>query len=113
MYYSLGKNYLLDGNLDEAVATFTKVVQMQPTHGLGYANRGVAYKEKGEYSRAADDFRKAMSLLKEQPRIAMVSRLLTETEKRIQASRPPAPVPVIPQDSPATETQPFTENRFW
>jgi Tfp pilus assembly protein PilF len=113
MYYNLGKNYLLDGDLDKAVATLTKVVQMQPSHGLGYANRGVAYKEKGEYERAVDDFRKARSLLKEQDRIATVGRLLNETEKRIQATRRLAPVPLIPQNSLDAETQPSTEKRLW
>jgi hypothetical protein len=86
---------------------------MQPDHGLGYANRGVAYKEKGEYERAVDDFRKARSLLKEQDRIATVGRLLNETEKRIQATRRLAPVPIIPQNSLGPETQPSTEKRLW
>jgi tetratricopeptide (TPR) repeat protein len=113
MYYNLGKNYIQDGDLDKAVTTLTKVVQMQPTHGLGYANRGVAYKEQGEFALAVDDFRKAQSLLKEQDRIATVGRLLNETEKRMRASRPPAPVPVIPQNSQDAETQPSTERRLW
>jgi tetratricopeptide (TPR) repeat protein len=113
MYYNLGKNYLLDGDLDKAIATLTKVVQMQPTHGLGYANRGVAYKEKGEYAQAVDDFRKATSFLKEPDRLATVSRLLSETEKRIQATRRLAPVPIIPPNTLDAETQPSTEKRLW
>ncbi len=99
MYYDLGKNYLLGGDWDRAVETLTKVVQMQAINGLAYANRGVAYKEKGEFLKAAEDFRKALSLLKEESRIATVRRFLNETEKRIQASRPPAPVAVSPDNS--------------
>ena len=79
----------------------------------GMRTAGLHIKKKGSDAQAVDDFRKARSLLKEQDRIATVGRLLNETEKRIQASRRLAPVPIIPQDSLDPETQPSTEKRLW
>ena len=113
LYYNLGKNYLLDGEFNKAIATLTKVIQKQPAHGLAYANRGVAYNEKGEYAQATHDFRKAVSLLKEKARIAVVNRLLDAAEKRLQVTRQAGPFPIIPQESAELESRPAPEKQLW
>ena len=86
MYYDLGKVRLQAGKFKQAIEVFDKVIQMQPDHGLAHANRGVAYKNLGEYKRAAADFQNALSILKDPKRVSQVKRHLEETEARIKAS---------------------------
>jgi tetratricopeptide (TPR) repeat protein len=113
MYYNLGKALLLNRELDKAIQTFTKVVELAPNHGLAYANRGVARKDKDEYFKAVEDFRKALTLLKKPSRIEQVRRLLEETTALMaQASQTTATRPstaVLPELEPPYEF----DGRFW
>ena len=88
LYYNLAKAYLLNRNLDQAIQGFTKTIKIKPTYGLAYANRGVAFKDKGDYDKAARDFRKALTLLNKPSRVAAVRRLLKETNGLMKRSRP-------------------------
>lgn len=89
--HELAKAKLLKGDYVGAIETFTKAIQRQPDYGLAYANRGVAYRNKGDFAHAADDFRKALTLLKEPERVRQVTGLLREAEAGVQASRRVAP----------------------
>jgi tetratricopeptide (TPR) repeat protein len=106
MYYNLGKLQLLNGDAAAAIDTFTKVIQDKPSYGLAYANRGVAFKERKDFLRAAEDFRKALSLLKEPRRVAAVNRHLEEVEAKLKAVKQPAPPPEMkePQPRPTADT---------
>jgi hypothetical protein len=71
---------------------------MAPSHGLAHANRGVAYKNMGEYKRAAVDLQKSMSLLTDPKRVSQVKRHLEQTESHIKSSEPAQAQPLFLQD---------------
>ncbi len=59
-YWSqLGTVYTKLNESDKAIATFTKLIELEPDKKEHYSNRGLAYKEKGLLSQARTDFRKA------------------------------------------------------
>jgi tetratricopeptide (TPR) repeat protein len=109
--YALAKNLLMNNQLDQAIKQFGKVIEMQPSHGLAWANRGVAWKQKGDLASAAEDFRKALMYLKEPSRLSMVGRLLENAEAKLN--------PVAgrtqtrgPHESASAESFP-TESKYW
>ena len=55
LYYHIGEIYLRDQKYNAAIKFFTKHVNMDTGSVYGYLNRGVAYYEKGKYSKAVDD----------------------------------------------------------
>ena len=61
-YYERGREYHLTGNLDAAIADYTKAIALDPKHDRAYNNRGIAYAEKGEYDSAIADFTQAIAL---------------------------------------------------
>ncbi len=44
------------GRLEEAVAEFTKAIQVDPNFGVAYHNRGAAYGRLGQHPRAIQEF---------------------------------------------------------
>ncbi len=72
---------------DAAIQNFDKSLKLDSSSGLAYANRGIAYLNKGDQVKAVNDFRKALTLLKEPARIATVDKLLKDTEQKIQITR--------------------------
>ena len=57
-----GIAYSENGDQDRAIATFSKVIELNPDLADAYNNRGVAYNIKGDYDRAIQDFNKAIQL---------------------------------------------------
>ena len=57
-----GITYSENGDQDKAIATFSKVIELNPKLADAYNNRGVAYNIKGDFDRAIQDFNKAMQL---------------------------------------------------
>jgi tetratricopeptide (TPR) repeat protein len=112
MYYDLGKVRLQAGKFKRAIEILDKVIQMQPDHGLAYANRGVAYKSLGEYKRAAVDFQNALLILKDPKRVSQVKRQLEETESRIKASGLGDPQYVLEESQPAQAEWPV-QSPYW
>ncbi len=45
-----------DGDLDKAIASFTKVLQFDPTNSLAVFNRASVYRTKGEFKKSISDF---------------------------------------------------------
>jgi tetratricopeptide (TPR) repeat protein len=86
-YYDLAKNLVLVKQYDAAIQNFDKSLKLDSSSGLAYANRGIAYLNKGDQVKAVNDFRKALTLLKEPARIATVDKLLKDTEQKIQITR--------------------------
>lgn len=52
----------LSKNYEEAIAEFSKAIELNPKFDRAYTNRGIALMEKGEYDRAIDDYNKATEL---------------------------------------------------
>lgn len=61
-YNNRGLAYSAKGRYDEAVADFTKAVEIDPRSGLGYAGRAIAYYSLRDYGKAWGDVYKAQGL---------------------------------------------------
>jgi tetratricopeptide (TPR) repeat protein len=48
--------------LDEAIADFTKAIQLKPNLAVAYHNRAYAYSKKNDLSKAKEDVRRAQDL---------------------------------------------------
>jgi tetratricopeptide (TPR) repeat protein len=62
-YHNRAVAYGLAGDLDNAIADYTKVIQMAPDNASAYDNRGRAYANKGDQTHAAEDRAKARELM--------------------------------------------------
>ena len=60
-YLQSGNNDLSQGNLDQAIFDYTKVIDMDPNLAKAYDNRGVAYAQEGSLSLAIADFTMAIA----------------------------------------------------
>jgi tetratricopeptide (TPR) repeat protein len=54
-YEGLGAAYFLSGDLEDAITTFTHVVQIAPKNAMAYLNRGNVYRAAGIYDLAISD----------------------------------------------------------
>ena len=52
----------LTGDLDGAIADFTRALSLNPVYTRAYTNRGIAYMAKGSFDCAINDFNKALAL---------------------------------------------------
>ncbi len=52
----------LAGDYDAAISLYTEVIQADPKADLAYNGRGLAYREKGEMTKALADFDQAIRL---------------------------------------------------
>ncbi len=50
------------GQYEEAIAEFTKAIELDPSYARAYSSRGGAYFSKGEYDKAIADYTKAIEL---------------------------------------------------
>jgi len=60
--YSRGCALSSKGKYDEAIAEYTKAIELDPNFAYAYNNRGVAYKNKGQYDLAIADYNRAIEL---------------------------------------------------
>ena len=61
-YINRGVAYTKKGEVDRAIADYTKAIAIDPKLAQAYNNRGVVYKKKGEVDRAIADYTKAIAL---------------------------------------------------
>jgi tetratricopeptide (TPR) repeat protein len=61
-YYNSGVDKLEKGDLDGAIADYTKAIELRPDYVKAYNNRGSARIEKGDLDGAIGDFSKAIEL---------------------------------------------------
>jgi tetratricopeptide (TPR) repeat protein len=62
-YHNRAVAHGLAGDLDNAIADYSKAIEIEPSSASAYENRGHAYAMKGEHDRAAQDQAKADKLL--------------------------------------------------
>ena len=62
-YHNRAVAYGLAGDIDNAIADYTKVIEIAPSNASAYDNRGRAYASKGDYTHAVEDQTKAQELL--------------------------------------------------
>ena len=53
-------DYYHKGQLDEAIAEFSKAIELNPRAGAAYNNRGLAYADQEQYDQALADYAKAI-----------------------------------------------------
>ena len=63
VYHNRAVAYGLAGDIDSAIADYTKVIEMAPDTVSAYENRGRAYANKGDYAHATADETKANELI--------------------------------------------------
>ena len=54
--------YYKKGELDKAIANYTKAIELQPDYAEAYYNRGLAYRNKATFDKAIADYDKAIAL---------------------------------------------------
>jgi tetratricopeptide (TPR) repeat protein len=62
MFLDKGNRHLAQGQFDEAIAAYTKVIELDPESVIAYSNRGEAYYSIGEYDKAMADYTKAIEM---------------------------------------------------
>jgi tetratricopeptide (TPR) repeat protein len=62
-YHNRAVAFGLTGDIDNAIADYTKVIEIAPSNASAYDNRGRAYASKGDYTRAVEDEVKAHALM--------------------------------------------------
>jgi tetratricopeptide (TPR) repeat protein len=65
LYLDKGNRHLARGQFDEAIAAYTRVIELDSGYVLAYSNRGEAYYSIGEYDEAVADYTKAIKLAPE------------------------------------------------
>ena len=61
-YYQRGLVYQLKGDLDNAIADFTRAIEGRRVYGPAYEERGVCYRWRGDHEKALKDFDRAIML---------------------------------------------------
>ncbi|RME96410.1 MAG: tetratricopeptide repeat protein, partial [Alphaproteobacteria bacterium] len=59
-YNNRGNIYKDRGDLNRAIADYTKALKYNPRYTLAYSNRGSAYEDRGDHKRAIADYRAAL-----------------------------------------------------
>ena len=62
-YHNRAVAYGLAGDVDNAIADYSKVIEIAPSNASAYENRGRAYASKGDHTHAVEDETKAHELL--------------------------------------------------
>ena len=61
-YNNSGIAYIKRNELDQAISSFSKAMELDPSYADAYCNRGVVYYFKGEYDRSLTDYNEAIEL---------------------------------------------------
>jgi tetratricopeptide (TPR) repeat protein len=62
-YHNRAFAYELAGDLDDAIADYSKVIALAPSNASAYVNRGRAYASKGDHIHAVEDDARAHALI--------------------------------------------------
>jgi tetratricopeptide (TPR) repeat protein len=117
-YHNRAVAYGLLGDLDHAIADYTKTVEIRPDNASAYESRGRAYATKGDYTSAIADAQKASQLsavksasltpkIPKPPVVVLKQHKPSATAKSAKASVP------APQASPAARPAPEDSWSGW
>jgi tetratricopeptide (TPR) repeat protein len=84
-YHNRAVAYGANGEIDRAIADYTKAIELTPDNAAAYDNRGRAYASKGDYTHAIADVTKASELVAK------------ATAPGVVAPRPPAAAAIPPK----------------
>ena len=96
-YHNRAEAYSMAGDLDRAIADYSKTIEIKPDTVGAYDGRGRAYAAKGDYVRAVPDVTKARELIAAAARSAVVA----PKEKALKEKVPKAPKAVASSSKPA------------
>ena len=85
-YHNRGDAYGLKGDVDHAIADYTKAIEINPNYAPAYDSRGRAYTSKGDYVHAVADVTKAGELT---PKQVQSSPVITPAPATSKASGKP------------------------
>jgi tetratricopeptide (TPR) repeat protein len=106
-YHNRAVAFGLSGDIDRAIADYTKTIEIRPDNAAAYENRGRAYASKGDYTHAVADAMKASEL---------VAKATAQPEKiapkppKIGAITPKSPKTAATQNPPKTKAIPQANN---
>ncbi|MDH3651532.1 MAG: FG-GAP-like repeat-containing protein, partial [Saprospiraceae bacterium] len=73
LYYRvLGLAYLEEDRLEEAEVAFSKLIELAPKEGLGYANLGLVYLRQGKYPESREQLERALKKDPDNPDIRLI-----------------------------------------
>jgi tetratricopeptide (TPR) repeat protein len=105
-YHNRAVAFGLAGDIDSAIADYTKVIEIAPNTASAYENRGRAYASKGDYTHAVADETKANELIAQTMAKPMV--IEPKTPKRSKAPKTTASTTKATMNPPKTKAMPNT-----
>jgi tetratricopeptide (TPR) repeat protein len=81
-YVNRAYSYLNTGELDKAIADYTKAIELDDTYDLAYYNRGIVYYNTGRADLAVADLSKTIQLSNDPDLIAAAKDRLSEIQRR-------------------------------
>lgn len=108
VYYNLALSYLQRGEDREALALFTRILQLNPGLTDVYRLRGDYYARKGDISRALEDFRHYQAIYPEEPTVReyLFSLLVNQGLQQLEAGQTDAAVLSFQDAAKAAEESP-------
>lgn len=70
------------GQHNGAIADYTRAINLDPTDGNAYLQRGLAYENTGRYQKALEDYSKAIQLRPDDPEMYMIRGMLFDIMNR-------------------------------
>ena len=82
-YYNRGSTYQQKGDVDRALADYSKAIELKPNYGAAYNARGLVHAAKGDYPQALADVMRADEIAKERAKTqATVAHKTTPAHKK-------------------------------
>jgi tetratricopeptide (TPR) repeat protein len=98
-YHNRAVAYELAGDIDGAIADYTKTIEIRPDNAAAYENRGRAYASKGDYTRAVADETKATELIAKSKAHPATGSITKPTKPKTKAIPKPKAAKEAPDSS--------------
>ena len=117
-YLNRGDNYLKKKQIDEALADYTKAIEMDPSFPLSYYKRGLAYHLKGELDKALADLNESVmrdpevieSLKNETDPYSIINRLKLPLANYIKTTQLTSSLPLDTKNNESNNTDLTSKN---